>query len=549
MGQPARASAYAGASLEARLLAFLGDPDSYSPRPDDVQLIHTHISHVALAGAYVYKVARVVKFGFVDFTTLEKRRRCAERAIDLNRRLSPDVYLDVVPIVQDGHRLRFANAEAPEADVVEYAVRMRRLSEEGFLDRRLREGRVTAPDWERLIQALTAFYRNQPPVGSGAGEGHQAALQTNLAGNLEPVEDLVRAGISRTTVTALAHYNAAFLKEAAGVLEQRVRRGWVRDGHGDLRPEHIHISDDRIRIFDCVEFNDELRQIDVAADIAFLAMELDFTGHAVRARRIAAAIGADLQDTGQSQVLDFYKCYRACVRGRVSLLSAAGAQRPANVAQQQRVTAGHYYRLALNYAVHGSAPALFLVMGRIATGKTTQAQALAAELGCEVHHSDNVRKRLGDLPAAERPSEEARRRLYAPEMTERTYAALLLLAERRLREGASVILDATFSRRRHRAMAQALARTLGCDACFIQLTAPERLVLERLGRRDSQAGVVSDARREDFARLAGAYEPPVEIAPDNLVDIDSTTDEGGVFEATLRALAARNIRRCLTRTA
>jgi len=527
--------------LEDRLVSFLCDPASYLGQATTVELIQTHISYVALTDGYAYKVARAVDLGFVDFSTLEKRRLNAHRAIELNRRLCPDVYLDVVPILEHQGSLRFANKGESGDAAVEYAVRMRRMPDEGFLDRRLREDRVRSSDWDRLITMLVEFYRRQPAEKVISENACPGNLRGIVFANIEPAVELHNAGISPATVVALLHYYRQYFDKQAQLLARRVEQGWIRDGHGDLRPEHIHLSTDRVRAFDCIEFSDRLRHVDVAADIAFLAMELDYTGHTEASRRVCAALADALGDREQSDVLDFYKCYRACVRGRVAVIHAQDARAHKAESEARRLKAQAYYRLALNYATHGSTPILLAVMGRVATGKTTLGNQLSVELGCEAYHSDTVRKQLAGLPMAERPTESMRRDLYAPAMTDRTYARLLQLAEQHLRNGNSVILDATFSQNRHRAMMQDLSQAVCCDLCLFELEAPDDLILARLREREGQYGVVSDARTEDFARLSAAYESPFQIPGNNLIHIESHQPEASVVQSALLALVERNV--------
>jgi aminoglycoside phosphotransferase family enzyme/predicted kinase len=532
-------------SSDGRLLAFLRDPASYEPRPARVELVETHISYVALAGAHVYKVARSVKFPFADFSTLEQRRVHAYRALELNPRLCPDVYLDVLPIIEHEGRLAFAEASQPTAQVAAYALRMRRLPEEGFLDWRLRAGGVTRAEWDRLVATLAAFYREQPIREAISRDARPEVLRAEVFENLDLLAQQGGAIVSPGAAVALRHYNRRYFEWGSPVLEQRVAQGWIRDGHGDLRPEHVHLSEDRVRFFDCVEFNDRLRHLDVAADFAFLTMELDCVGRAAESRRLCAAFADALDDSGQSRVMDFYKCYRACVRGKVALLAMSDPHAAPSVAESKRRAARDYYRLGLRYAVAGSQPMLLAVMGRVATGKTTLADALAQHLGWEAYHSDALRKQLAGLPISERPPEPVRRRLYRPAMTERTYGHMLHLAEQRLRAGDSVILDATFADRRRRAGLRRCAQAGGAHSCLVELHAPDELILRRLGERQRDAGAVSDARQEDFAKLKHAYQSPLETPADELIRLSAEKPELQVLEDALCALADRNVARTL----
>jgi predicted kinase len=320
-------------------------------------------------------------------------------------------------------------------------------------------------------------------------------------------------GDSIPRLDAIALYTREFFKRQSALLDSRLHDGWIRDCHGDLHLEHIHLSPEAVSIYDCIEFNTDFRCIDVACDIAFLAMDLDFNDRPDLARHIVERFALLLDDHGIRSLMDFYKCYRACVRGKVESLHASAETVPETEKQSSLQLAHRYFQLALQYAIAGSKPSVFVFMGKVASGKSALAEALGQETGWPVHSSDRLRKTLAGTPLNHRGSEAERAALYAPEMTQKTYDLLFEQALASLRKGHSVILDATFSKLEHRNALKQLMAAEGCDIRWIVAHASEAVVRERLMQREHDSTVVSDARYEDYQRLSAGYEPPGELLP------------------------------------
>ncbi len=505
----ARPRAQAGNALmsQEKLLPFLLNPKSYPHRPRAVRLVQTHASFVLIAPPFVYKVKKPVNFGFLDFSTLEKRRHFCEREVTLNRRLCPKVYLGVVPIsVRDG---RFSFGDS--GDVVEYAVRMRKLPDGHFLDQLVERGKARPADLDRIALVLKQFYEARHPTAEIEEWGRIDRLRISTDENFRQTREFIGHTISRAAFETIRFYTERFYSRQRRLFSSRIKERWIRDCHGDLHLEHIHVTPRALQIYDCIEFNDRFRYVDVANDAAFLAMDLDYEGRPDFARHFAARMASALNDEGMPRLMDFYKCYRACVRGKVESLHSVAHSAPAVEREASAMRARRYFRLALQYAVSGSRPLVLVVMGRIASGKSTLAQALGAELGWEVHSSDYVRKKLAGFPLYERSSAAARKRLYSARMTDKTYDRLLAAAAEQARSGHSVILDATFARRAHRAL---LAKHLGKRAIhwrILEARASNATVKQRLRVRETRADEVSDARLDDFAMLTHLYEPPVEL--------------------------------------
>lgn len=487
--------------MQERLLPFMLNPKSYPHQPKRVRLVQTHSSFVFVVAPFVYKIKKSVNFGFLNFSTLEKRRHFCEREVVLNRRLSPSIYLGVVPISIRNGEFEFGTS----GDIIEYAVQMRKLSERYFLDALLQRNSVTPSDIDRIANTLKEFYEAQHPTREIEEWGAISRLQISTDENFRQTEQFNT--LTRAAFQTIRDYTDEFYQRHAALFEARVQEGWIRDCHGDLHLEHIHLTPRSLHIYDCIEFNDRLRYVDVASDVSFLAMDLDFNGRPDLARHFLTTISAALSDSDMLRLVPFYKCYRAYVRGKVESLHAIDHSSPAIERNACADRARKYFRLALRYTVTADKPMVFAVIGRIASGKSTLANALAQELDCAVVSSDRVRKELAGFPLYERTSAEARSHLYSQQMTENTYQRLISTAEAAVQSGRSIVLDATFARTAHRKLIAERLRKQGAELQLIEAIADDETIKQRLADREGKPDEISDARLEDFEMLAGKYEP------------------------------------------
>jgi len=493
-----------------RLISFLRTPGSYPHRPRNVQEIQTHISRVFIADSYVYKVKKPVSLGFLDFSTLERRRHYCGEEVRLNRRLCPEVYLGVVPISERGGEFALDD----ETNVVEYAVKMRTLEGGAFGHDRLAREDLGREDLDRVAETLAAFYDDESPTAKMAAWGRADRLAISTEENFEQSREFAGSLLPDCTLEAIRTYTRRFLDTQARLLNERRAGGRILDCHGDLHLEHLYFRGKDVCIYDCIEFNERLRTIDVASDVAFLAMDLDFHGRPDLSVYFGEQMADRLSDPLLLNMLDFYKAYRAVVRGKVEgMRSRDGDVEPAE-RNQSAERARAYFRLALRYAVAGSKPLVVAVMGRVATGKSSLARALGEALGWDVVSSDHERKQMAGMDPYVRGSEQEREALYAAGRTDATYDALVRRASEHVRRGRCIILDATYSRAGHREELRRTIKKAGAAYCFIELTAPDETIRCRLKERDDGQRSVSDARLEDFETLHRAYE-----APDDLEDV------------------------------
>jgi len=327
-------------------LRALLHPERYDHPSPAIKLVQTHISSVILAGDFVYKFKKPVNFGFLDFSDLEKRRICCEQELLLNRRLCPDIYLGLVAVTAEEGGGFALNGAGP---VVEYGVKMARMPEERMMVHLIRAGELHAAHIDALVAVLADFYRKADGGSEIARFGTADAVGVNVLENFEQTQGFVGQGaLSRQQFDGIAAYARAFLGNET-LFQRRIDGGFIRDCHGDLYSANICLAD-KVYIYDCIEFNQRFRYCDVASDIAFLAMDLDYYGLDALAGRFVDTFVDATADEGLRSMLPFYKCYRAYVRGKIGLFTAAdpavdGATRAANIEN-----AAKYFRLAERYA-------------------------------------------------------------------------------------------------------------------------------------------------------------------------------------------------------
>lgn len=493
------------------LLARLADPAAYPTPPGRVEVRQTHISAVFLAGEFVYKLKKPVNLGFLDFSTLGRRRHFCEEEVRLNRRLAPHVYLGVVPVARDGDGLRVEGG----GEVVEWAVKMVRLPDGASLLDRLRRGE--AVDVARLAQFLADFHSTAavgPEVTAG---GTFAVVAGNARENFAQAEAHVGATLSRAVFARLRMLTDLHLDRLRPLIEARAERGVPRDTHGDLHLDHVYFrADGGPFAIDCIEFNERFRFADPAADLAFLLMDLRFHHRPDLADELQREYVRASGDAELVELLPFYVAYRAAVRGKVGGMKAAEAEVPAAERAAATERAAGHWLLALGVLEEPARrPALVMVGGRSGTGKSHLARRLAAAAGFEVIRSDVVRKELAGLGENERGGAD----LYTPACTARTYAECRRRADALLWEGKRVVIDATFRAARERAMVVELARTRRVPVVGFVCEAAAETVRARLAAR---AGDPSDATWETYLQQHGDWDEAA--AGEQIVHVSTEAD-------------------------
>ncbi|MBF8266791.1 MAG: putative kinase [Dehalococcoidia bacterium] len=514
--------------VESRhLVAALLRPGAYPERPQSIELVETHISYVFLTGQHVYKVKKPVAFGFLDFTTVERRRYFCHMEVLLNRRLAPDVYLGVVEIRErDGSY----TVEGP-GTTVEYAVKMRQLPRERTLSRLLPQGQVSGEAIQRIAGRVADFHSRADASPHLVRLGGIEAVRQNTRENFQQTVDYVGLALSKDEHDDLRAYTEAFLEVREALFQRRAEGGRIRDCHGDLHAAHVFLENG-ISIIDCIEFNQRFRYSDVVSDIAFLAMDLDRHGRPDLSHTLAEEYVRLSRDPGVWEFLDFYKVYRAYVRGKVECFRLKDASLSQGEKDEALQRARGYFRLAQSYLARVKSPALFITSGLVGTGKSHVAAGLARCWGLEMVSSDVVRKELAGIPPTEHRFEPFEEGIYSPQLSDRTYQHLLQQAEGYLSQGKSVILDASFRHARERRQAATLAREQGAYFFALECIAPEAVVKERLERRLRREGETSDGRWETYLHQRDVFEPLEEVSENSRIVVDtSLPEEEVVFQA------------------
>lgn len=480
--------------------------------------IDTHISWVFVGSRDVYKLKKPVDFGFLDFTTDARRKAACEAEVQLNRRLSPDVYLGVVPVTEgpDGPVID------GEGEPVQWAVHMKCLPEHDRADVRLADGRLSRAQVAALARKVAAFH-----------EQCRADAQTARFGSTETILQNVEENFAQTK-TSLGHYLSAaeaqeveafqrdFVRDHADTLQARIDAGRIRDGHGDLRLEHMYLdADGEIAIIDCIEFNDRFRYADVCADAAFAAMDFSRLGHVELSEQFLASYARAADDFDLYTVVDFYESYRAYVRGKIAAFVAEDDSLPLAARQKAEAEARRDFRLAVASDRRSLlSPTLVAVGGIIATGKSTIAQAVGADLSAPIVDADRTRKAMLGVKPTQPVRTGAWSGAYDPSFTDDVYAEVLRRAEVVLASGRPVIVDASFRSRAFRQQAKALAERRGVAFRFVECRADPEVCRARLRER-AKGQPVSDGRLEIFDDFVASWETVDELPDGEHIVVDT----------------------------
>jgi aminoglycoside phosphotransferase family enzyme/predicted kinase len=521
-----------------------GHPHDSDDTPT-VEYIQTHISHLFLTRDRVYKLRKAVELPFLSFATRESRNVDCLREIELNRRLAPDVYLGVAPIepCRKGFVLgsvRESLQTAKDGTALEHCVVMRRLPADADALHRLEAGQLSTAQIDDLADRLAEFHaahslgRPAPWSEDGWIERVERPVRETIAlarsAGTKPLDPDLLDRCEGTMHDLLDSKRAAFLA--------RRTDGRVVDGHGDLHLDHVFFESGRpdpIAI-DCIEFDDALRQVDVAADLAFLLMDLAYRGRPDLGERALGRYAAVTDDYALYDVVDYHVAQRALVRASV----AAVATGELEISPEQRAaaasSASRHLQLAANWLTGPRQPRLILMAGLVGSGKSRVAEALALGLGGVVIASDRVRKHLAGLSPHDHAKAEAGEGLYTDARLDAVYAALLERAEPVVGSGRVAILDATFSRRGWRERAQRWAAEHSLPIHLVQARCGEAETLARLALRERDPSRVSDAGPELYAESARRWEPLDEWKPDDHSEVFTDRDD---WRDSLRAISAR----------
>jgi uncharacterized protein len=496
------------------IIDWLSQPSTYQRNTVKIQHIETHISHVFVTDDLVFKLKKPVSFDFLDFSTLELREKACRDELQLNRRTAPEVYIAVEPVYEAGNafRLNYVSAERPETaketeQIVDWVVVMRRLPAGRMMDRLIVQGLLDSAEVDRLTSFLNHFHATATRVETSVADYRNHVLE-HVHGNQIELMALAHH-LPKETVTRVHSFQLQLLNLKPEIFDRRVHGSHIVDGHGDLRPEHICFAN-TIAIYDCVEFNAELRTIDRADEIAFLAAECDYLGASWIGPKLFNACCQQAEETVPELLWNFYKSYRACVRAKVAALRAD--QLDGKLQEEASKQALLHLQLADHYARPSLHPLVIIVGGLSGTGKSTLARELSKELGAEWLRTDVIRKSDMD-------------RDYSSKGRDRVYLEMFERARELNAQQISVVLDATFSNPKHIELASEIATNTNALFIAVQCVCRPEIALQRIANRLREGSDPSDATADTYkVQLCSEANWPDSI-PRVLVDTELNIDQ------------------------
>jgi len=508
------------------LIQSLKEAAVYPHPVDEVECIETHISWILLAGEYVYKIKKAVNLGFVDFTTLERRRFFCAEEIRLNRRHAADLYLDVVTIS--------GKPSAPDltgsGTAIEYAVRMRRFDTRDGFDQMLVDGHLTRQHVKALARQLAELHQNAEVADPQDGHGTPEQVAAPMRDNLAALKELLSTSADQQRMGRLEHWTEYKLERLAPVLARRLRDGFVRECHGDAHLGNVTLFNDQTTLFDCIEFDAELRWIDVINDLAFTIMDLRDRDGAALSWLLLDEYLTRTGDFEGLELLGLYIVYRALVRAKVLALQLADSDLPED--QRQKIATEIQGYLELGEATMSPPqPKLVITLGVSGSGKSWMAERLLQACGLVRLRSDVERKRLFELGAEDDSDSGLSAGIYSREATESTYAAMRDTAESLLRQDFSVIVDATFTRQSQRDAFRQLAGRLNVPFRLLHCQADETVLRKRIRARNSEGNDPSEAGLDVLEGQLKSFEPPVGDELEKALVVD-TNDPESLDQAT-----------------
>ncbi len=469
------------------LITALLDPAAYDHPCRHIQLIETHISWLLLSGDYAYKIKKPVDFGFLDFSTLARRKHFCEEEIRLNGRLAPQIYLQAVAIREDADGVHIGGS----GTVLEYAVKMRQFDTAGLFDRLLQRGRLSREIITAAARRLARFHAEIAVAGEDSPFGEAETVHHPVRENFAQLQQHAAAFLAdeeqRQRFEHVRQWSELRFAALETIIAQRKTDGFVRECHGDLHLGNIVLIDGQVVPFDGIEFNPALRWIDIISEMAFLTMDLQDHGRTDLAHRLLDEWLAHSGDYGGLVLLRYYQCYRAMVRAKVAALR--GEQTGAEKTQSEL---DNYLALAEHYT-HPTRPALLITHGLSGSGKSWLSQRLLEASGAIRLRSDVERKRLFGLDPLAHSDSAPGKGIYSAGATRRTFERLASLAEPLLKAGFPVIVDATFIRRAGRDHFRHLARDLGVPFRIIHCEADNDTLRRRIGQRGHEGRDASEA--------------------------------------------------------
>jgi len=481
------------------------NPMVYDHTVGRIELIETHISWVILTGEFAYKIKKPVNFGFLDFSTLQKRRKCCELEIRLNRRLAADIYLDVVAITGTSNRPRVAVV----GEAFEYAVKMKQFSQTALLDYMQENGELKFHHMDALARMVADFHQKVEVASEFVEYGNKSCLYHPVEENFLQIGEHLDTEPYETNLLELMQWSRLEFEKRELIFVQRKHDGYVRECHGDMHLRNLVWLNNRPAAFDCIEFNPQLSWIDVMSEVAFLVMDLQSRQQHDLAQRFLNQYLEATGDYAGLVVLPFYLCYRALVRAKVDSLRLSQQDITEREKEQFHAEFESYLQLATAYT-HVSKPKLIIMFGLSASGKSTVSRQITDVMRIIRIRSDVERKRLFDMPLSVGASKGIEKSVldtgvYSELASQQTYAKLAELAAQVIDAGYSVLIDAAFLQHKQRKVFQQLASRLGVSYIILAVTAPPEVLRQRIIERKND---ISEANLSVLEHQLTNCKPP-----------------------------------------
>ncbi|MFB6354945.1 MAG: AAA family ATPase [bacterium] len=464
-----------------QLISNLPSPSVFNHEVENIQTKETHISWIILTGPYAYKIKKPVDLDFLDFSTLEKRKYYCEEELRLNRRTAPDLYLGVLPITGSYDEPVLNGSGKP----IEWCVKMKQFPDSQYLPRQLEDGNVSRRQIKQLARYVARFHEQLEPADPDTSHGNPTTIRQATTQNFDQILPLLEENRIQDRVNKLRGWSDSHFEDEYGWFERRKRQGYIRECHGDMHLRNMFVDDGQIKLFDCIEFNEDLRWIDVINDVACLLVDLDIHNYSELAHRFLNTYLNWSADYEGVAVLRFYRVYRAMVRAKVALMDHSGEDIPRKFLQ--------YLESAEN-TISKRQPFLAITRGPSASGKSTGVEKLMGVLDFIRLQTDVIRKQIHGLEPDEESNSGLNQDMYTEEANRQTYETMAENARLLLQAGYPVIADGAFLDHNKRHDFYELSKTLNVPFRILNFTAPEKTLKQRVENRDhsenpSEAGI------------------------------------------------------------
>ncbi len=505
---------------ETKLITALQQPQAYNHPVTEIRLFETHISWIILTGSYAYKIKKPVNLGFLDFSSLEQRKYYCEQELQLNQRLAPELYLDVVSLT--------GTAEQPEingsGEIFEYAVKMHQFDPQQQLDILLQQDKLSCDHIDQLADTVANFHQQIETATEDSPFGTAEAVWQPVEENFQQIRPRIQATHELARLKQLEQWSQTSFDKLKHLFEQRKQLGFIRNCHGDMHLANITLIDDKVTVFDCIEFNDNFRWIDVISEIAFTSMDLIDRQRPDLAARL---LDRYLQHTGDYAglaLLQFYQVYRALVRAKVAIIRHSQPGLTKTEQQQSLQQYRDYSQLAETFT-QPKHTTLYIAHGVSGSGKTTLSQPLLEHFGMIRLRSDVERKRLFGLSAESKSQSDTGQGIYTQSASQQTYQQLIELSRHIIQAGYSSIVDATFLKRQQRQLFHDLAQELGVPFVILHFHADAALLQQWITERQATGKDASEATIEVLEHQLKTEQPLTEDEANQIISIDSGRDD------------------------